>query len=862
MQEPSSRQGAPVRLRCEYLVDPIGVDVIRPRLSWWVGDHRPAELQTAYQLLAASHPDLLAMNEGDLWDPGRVEGRDTTQVEYQGKPLVSARAVWWKVRSFDSDGLPSPWSAPARFEAGLLAPDDWQGRWIRAGLVGSRVATVPVPLFGRRFELTGPVRRARLYVAVRGQVALQLNGQALDPGALAPNWVDFDRRAEYLTYDVGSLLQSGGNDLAVLLADGWYAGDPGSGRRQQYGDRPELLVQLNVVLEDGRHFQLASDGDWRWQPSWILASDPTRGEQVDGVRRRETWLDDGPDAFGWYPVELGDGAGEGLVLPTAAGPVARAHDKPINGKLVRWQADLCRALFEFPEPVLGRARLALTAPDGGALRIRYGLDRDGRGEIVGASEDVCVAAGEEKGESFEALFSLHGFRFVEVSGDVYREDAISVEALPVAQQVDIAAHIAADHPRINQLFDLMVGQLRRAQCAVGMAGLQPVDRRGELAVTGAGVGAMLLTLDSVPLVVRWLANMADAQFPEGAFPAVVPAPPGEEALCGEGPAGASAAFVEGLWHVYRLVGDRSLLRRYFPAIKQMLAGALAATTSLVREDLEADPAYPADLAATAWLYRSARLASRLAGVLGNLSDLEDCEEIADNVRNAFRRRFVTPDGRVVGDSAAVYALTLGFGLLDRSETLRARQALIRRVEAGLTADDGRSQALLATPWLLAVLTEQGRLDLAYRLVLEPPFRVEPSLGGRDLLGLVGAGVLEWLFGVLSGIAPARDLSQSQVGFRHVLVQPRPPLGLPGASASGEPPVRNAETSLETANGRYASSWEITDEAFELELLVPGNCSADVVLPDGTRHAVDAGSHHFRMLFDAAGDGIPVLREVS
>ncbi|MGD8832934.1 MAG: alpha-L-rhamnosidase N-terminal domain-containing protein, partial [Pseudomonadales bacterium] len=325
MQEPSSRQGAPVRLRCEYLVDPIGIDVIRPRLSWWVGDHRPAELQTAYQLLAASHPDLLAMNEGDLWDPGRVEGRDTTQVEYQGKPLVSARAVWWKVRSFDSDGLPSPWSAPARFEAGLLAPDDWQGRWIRAGLVGSRVATVPVPLFGRRFELTGPVRRARLYVAVRGQVALQLNGQALDPGALAPNWVDFDRRAEYLTYDVGSLLQSGGNDLAVLLADGWYAGDPGSGRRQQYGDRPELLVQLNVVLEDGRHFQLASDGDWRWQPSWILASDPTRGEQVDGVRRRETWLDDGPDAFGWYPVELGDGAGGGLVLPTAAGPVARAH---------------------------------------------------------------------------------------------------------------------------------------------------------------------------------------------------------------------------------------------------------------------------------------------------------------------------------------------------------------------------------------------------------------------------------------------------------------------------------------------------------------------------------------------------------
>ena len=121
-QPAAANAGQPTRLLCEYQHEPLGIDVLQPRLSWWPGDDRPAELQTAYQLLAASHPELLRMDEGDLWDTGRMEGRETAQLEYDGKPLISGRKVFWKVRSFDSDGLPSPWSEPATETSGPAVP--------------------------------------------------------------------------------------------------------------------------------------------------------------------------------------------------------------------------------------------------------------------------------------------------------------------------------------------------------------------------------------------------------------------------------------------------------------------------------------------------------------------------------------------------------------------------------------------------------------------------------------------------------------------------------------------------------------------------------------------------------------------
>ena len=128
------------QLRCEYRTDPLGIDALKPRLSWEMVSDRRGERQTAYQVMVATTPQLLAKDQGDLWDSGKVASDRQNQVEYAGKPLASRAECFWKVRVWDKDGKPFPWSKTASWSMGLLAPKDWQAKWI-----GNDAAYQPAP---------------------------------------------------------------------------------------------------------------------------------------------------------------------------------------------------------------------------------------------------------------------------------------------------------------------------------------------------------------------------------------------------------------------------------------------------------------------------------------------------------------------------------------------------------------------------------------------------------------------------------------------------------------------------------------------------------------------------------------------
>ena len=121
-------------LRCEYRQDPVGIDVVQPRLSWTL-ETAPTvrgQAQSAYQVLVASSPEKLAGEQGDLWDSGKVSSDQQLQLLYGGVPLASRLRCYWKVRVWDQDSKSSGWSKPAMWSMGLLEPGDWQGRWIAA----------------------------------------------------------------------------------------------------------------------------------------------------------------------------------------------------------------------------------------------------------------------------------------------------------------------------------------------------------------------------------------------------------------------------------------------------------------------------------------------------------------------------------------------------------------------------------------------------------------------------------------------------------------------------------------------------------------------------------------------------------
>jgi alpha-L-rhamnosidase len=902
--------GAPKRLRCEYLENPIGIGVRRPRLSWWLDDERPAEIQTGYRIIASARAELLEDERGDLWDTGRVESATTVNIPWGGAPLGSRQRVYWRVRAFDSDGIGSPWSRTSFFEAGLLDEDDWRARWIATPLMGSKQTPAQVPALRRSFELTQVVVQARLYVTAFGVYDLEINGRRVTEAELAPGWTDYRKRVRYQAYDVTRFLDRGENVLGLLLGDGWYCGFLGLSERQQYGDRPALLAQLELLLADGSRERIVTDDLWKWQRSPILYADLMDGESVDARQALPGWSEPGYDAVGWTPVQVLPRP-LGVALDATMSPLIRIVDRlePVGGASVRSSAfGENRFVYDFGQNLVGRVRLQIRARRGTQVRIRHAERLDAHGDLYTANlrnaraTDFYTCAGAADGETFEPRFTYHGFQYVEVAGQFDEAAVQSISAVVLSSALSEIGEFQCDHPLVNQLQSNIVWSQRGNFIDVPTDCPQRDERLGWTGDAQVFVRTSAFNFETAPFFAKWMVDVADAQFHGGTVPPVAPLPPALKALRVDGGPGWSDAIVICPWTMYRCFGDRDVLERHFEAMTAFIADQQKRYPTLIRADASMDRwqgfgdwlaadapttgdarsgTTPKDLIGTAFFCYSAKLLARIAGVLGNLSDLERYEELAQRIRAAFRRRFVTADGRLVGETQTAYVLALHFGLLEPGETDNAVTALVRDIES---RGNHLSTGFLGTPYLLPVLTAHGRVDLAYRLLLQtsPPGWLYPITEGATTIwerwdgyteargfqdaamnsfnhyayGAVG----EWLYGTLAGLELDPDLSATRNAYRQVRIQPRPALGdeFPNGAL-----IRFASAALDTVHGRYEVSWEISGGEFRIRVRIPPNCRARVVLPNAETRDVPAGRHEFTVaLGELADDGIPVLSEIT
>lgn len=253
----------PVNLQCEYRFNPLGIDEVQPRLIWQVQSDERNQAQTAYQILVASSKELLQNNHGDFWDSGRISSDETVNIAYSGKPLTSGARCFWKVRIWDKKGRASAWSAPAMWSMGLLAPEDWRGKWI--GLEqgestnpldgakwiwfpeGEPAVSAPVGTryFRRVFELPANqvVRSATITMTADNEFRLFVNGQE------AGSSDDWESPGKFA---VAALLKPGENVLAV--------------EARNVGDAPTpagLIGKLNIIFEEGNALTLDTDNSWK-----------------------------------------------------------------------------------------------------------------------------------------------------------------------------------------------------------------------------------------------------------------------------------------------------------------------------------------------------------------------------------------------------------------------------------------------------------------------------------------------------------------------------------------------------------------------------------------------------------------------
>ncbi len=615
------------------------------RLTWTLHGDRPDGAQLGYEIEVAAEPGF---DPGTTMTSGEVPGQDQVAVEAPGGRLASREVRFHRVRVRSAGGW-SPWSDVVRVEAGLLAPNDWLGQGITLQDDPGATEPSPAPMLRRTFEVTAPVRRARLYVTSLGLHRMTINGRAVTTDLLGPGWTPYGRRLLVETYDVTDHLVLGENVLGGVLGDGWYRGRigwaPGTSRCR-YGSEVALLAQLEMTDEDGITSVVATDDAWRSSTAEIRSADLYDGSRIDLRERQPGWDRPGFDDGAWRPVVPAPVDLE-ILEPRVAPPVRVIDTRPVDPTPLDgggWRLD-------GGQNVAGWVRLRVRGSAGTTVTVRHAevLESDGslhtRSLRSAEATDTYVLADASVVE-LEPAFTFHGFRYAEVQGDV---DLLEASVVAISSIAETRGRFSCSDPLLERLHENVLWSLRDNFVSVPTDCPQRDERLGWTGDAQAFAATASVLVDSRAFWASWLRDLALEQDPVLGVPTVVP----DVVLTGEpryGRAGWSDAATIVPWAVYEAYGDVETVRTAFPSMCAHVDSldARRATDGLLPEAMQfgdwLDPDAPSHrpweakadsrYIANAFLVHSARLTAAAADLLDEAGVAARYERLAEEVATA------------------------------------------------------------------------------------------------------------------------------------------------------------------------------------------------------------------------------------
>ncbi|WP_347977872.1 family 78 glycoside hydrolase catalytic domain [Microbacterium sp. ProA8] len=842
-------------VRFEHHRDALGIGETRPRLSWIVETAPDGWRQAGYDL------------EERGGDVVRVDGEDSVLVPWPFEPLASRDRREVRVRVIGADGGASAWGAWASVEAGLLDAADWS-----AHLIGPTDAAIAAPRVRGAFEVrSAEVVRARVYASAHGVFQLELNGGRVGDDELAPGWTAYESRLRYVTYDVTGMLQPGANAVGAWLGDGWWRGFLGwDGRRELYGADLGVIVQLEIDYADGKRQTVGSDEAWRAGDGPIRSADLYNGEHFDARLHDRSWATASYDASAWAPAVIREFDTGVLVAPDGP-PVRHIETVEVRSAITTRSG---ATILDFGQNLVGRLRLRVRGTAGDTITLRHAEVLE-HGELATAplrtakATDTYVLAGSES-EEWAPRFTFHGFRYAEVSGwPAGAEDvAQAVVAEVLHSDMERTGWFEASDPLVDRLHENVVWGMRGNFVDVPTDCPQRDERLGWTGDLQVFAPTAEYLYDSAGFLASWLKDLAAEQDRYGGTPSVIPARP----VGYNGPMAAwSDAATVVPWTMYQASGDLGVLATQYASMVSWVDEVAAAAGENRIWDAGfqygdwLDPTAPAgrpeaaqtcaEIVATAYFARSARIVAETAALLGRDDDASGYGALADEVRAAFHREYVARSGRLLSDSATAYALALQFDLIGSgAERARAAARLAQIVKENRYRI---STGFVGTPLICDALSANGHADTAYRLLLQtesPSWLYSVKLGATTIWerwdsllpdGTVNpsgmtsfnhyafGAVADWMHRVVAGLAPAAP------GYRRLRVAPQPPRrGLTSARAC-----------LRTPYGVAATAWVLEDGMLRLTVTVPVGVTAEVVLPSGATRELSHGEHSVEEPFE-------------
>ena len=836
-------------LKCENAVDPLGIDSAQPRLSWQVVSAENGQLQTAWQILAATSPEVLAADRGDLWDSGKVAGDRTTLVAYAGRTLVSSQQVFWKVRSWDRSGQATAWSAPATWTMGLLAPGDWQAQWITS------VEREENLLLRREFTVKPGLRRALAHVTGLGQYELFLNGQKAGTDVLSPGWTDYKDTVLYDTRDVTALLRPGANAAGLSLGNGMLHVVRPAGRFAKFigsFGQQRAIMHLRLEYANGSVETVITDENWKIHGGPITFSSIYGGEDFDARLVQSGWNQPGFADTAWKPAVRFTGASGVLRGQSrAAEPVG-----PIETRRVQAVRELAPGvmLYDFGQNASFMPRLHVSGPAGSVVKLTAGevVNPDGtinRGTMGGAHRGSAwwqYTKATDGEEAWFPQFYYLGSRYLYVEllpasdgpAAARRPQVESLEMVVVHSTAAPAGQFATSDPTLNRIRDL-VRWAQRSNMVSILTDCPHREKLGWLEQNHLCGPALRYEWDLTRLAAKNVHDMVEAQLADGLVPNIAP-----EYTVFKGAfrnaAEWGAAFIQVPWQQYLFTGDPALLRAHYAALQRyfafqesgvsggVLPDGLGDWYDIVKEKTGRANLTPPPLTATAHHQLNAATLAKIAAVLGRDEEARDYAAKAAAIRAGFNRAFFKPGTAELYGTGSQTSLLLPLAL-DLAEP-GDRAAVLAAALKDIAARGHATTGAIGTRYLFRALTHAGQADLLYRLATnpdEPGYAWQLKQGNTALAeswsAQLGASqdhfflgqVTEWFYADLLGINP----DPAAPGFKHTIIRPHPVEALAWA-----------EGTYQSVHGPIAVRWDRRDGRFILKVTIPANTTATVYLP--------------------------------
>jgi len=835
-------------LLTENLVNPVGIDVQQPRFSWQLISDQKNVSQTAYEIIVGS-------GKGTMWKSGKVTSDQSVHVPYAGTALQSGKKYTWEVRVWDNNSKPSSWSEPAFFQTAFLNPSDpiaigWKAKWIEAGFAEKDSMNRPAQYFRKQFSTNKKVSSATAYITAHGMYEAQINGKRVGDQYLTPGWTSYNKRLQYQVYDVTNLLTNGNNAIGVAIGTGWYRGFLAwAGNKNIYGKKAGVLFQLDITYSDGSTVSIISDETWKSSTGSIRYSEIYHGETIDAREEKTGWSTAGYNDAGWSGVTVQNYPNE-ILLATYNEPVKKHETfKPLK----IFTTPKGEKVIDFGQNLVGWVIVKAKGNAGDKITIRHAEVLDKAGNFYTDNLRVANATAtyflSGKGdEIFEPHFTFYGFRYIKIEG-VNEIKPENFTAVALYSDMKLTGAFTSSNPLINQLqHNIQWGQ-RGNFLDVPTDCPQRDERLGWTGDAQAFSRTAAFNFGVNNFFAKWLRDVEADQYANGSVPFVIPNVLGPNAGGSTGWADAATIIP---WNMYLAYGDKRILETQYNSMKAWVGYMEKASKDYLWntgfhfgdwlffrpfDDNDGRSAVTDKyMIAQCFFANSVQIMINTAKVLGKNDDAARYTELLKNVKAAFVKEYLTPNGRLISGTQTAYVLALNFDMLPENLRQQAVEKLVANIKS---YNNHLTTGFLGTPYLCHVLSRFGQTDLAFTLLMQesyPSWLYPVKMGATTIwerwngirpdstfepasmnsfnhyaYGAIG----DWMYRVVAGL----DTYDDAPGYKHIKIKPHIGGGLTNASAS-----------LQTYYGKVSSGWKVDGNKIILDIEIPANTKATLLIP--------------------------------